>query len=163
MVALDFLKSLKVFLESEVADKIKLQKENSEPAEYVNPYVEICFLPHKNFSPYDFQVPLILIALDDGSDDANEHSLSVRLMLATFGGGFYPDTKIPDAKGYVDLINLIELTRQALINRSIINGAGLIERPVGYGMYDTELIYPYWYGYITFTVSIPATEYLLNI
>lgn len=163
MVALDFLKSLKAFLETEVIDKIQLQKENSEPAEYVTPYVEICFLPHKNFSPYDFQVPLILISLDDGSDDANEHQLNVRLMLATYGGGYYPETKIPDAKGYVDLINLIEVTRQALINRSIIGGAGTVERPVNYGMYDTELIYPYWYGYITFAVSIPATEYLLNI
>lgn len=162
MVALDFLKELKQFLTEDVANKIELQKEDTEPAEYVHPYVEICYLPHKNFSPYDFQVPLILIAIDDATDGANDHQLNIRLTLATYGGGFYQDTKIPDAKGYIDLINLIEFTRQALITKSIIGGTGRIERPVSYGMYDTELIYPYWYGYISFTASIQATEYLLN-
>ncbi len=162
MVALDFLEGLKAFLKTEVASKIQFQKEESEPLEYVNPYVEICYLPHKNFMPLDFQVPLLLVTIDEGSDGANEHELNVRLILATYGGGVYEDTKIPDAKGYIDLINFIEFTRQALINHSVINGLGTIQRPINYGMYDTELIYPYWYGYITFTASIPATEYLLK-
>jgi len=167
MVTLDFLKKLKNFLQIEVANKILLQKEETEPIEYVNPYVEICYLPHKNFAPYDFQVPLLLISLDDGEDGANEHTLSIRLTLATYGGGFYKDkdsydTKIPDAKGYIDLMNFIETTKQALISKSIILETGRIEKPVSYGMYDTELIYPYWYGYITFTASIQATEYLLD-
>jgi hypothetical protein len=162
MVTLDFLKELKKFIQTEVASKIKLQKEESDPPEYVHPYVEICYLPHKNFSPYDFQVPLILISLDDGEDGAESHSISIRLTLATYGGGFYEETKIPDAKGYIDLLNLIEITKQALITKSVINEKGIVERPVSYGMYDTELIYPYWYGYITFTASIQATEYLLD-
>ncbi|QNU67261.1 hypothetical protein EHE19_001575 [Ruminiclostridium herbifermentans] len=162
MVTLDFLKGLKEFLQTEVANKIQLQKEETNPIEYVNPYVEICYLPHKNFAPYDFQVPLLLITLDDGSDGADKHELSIRLILATYGGGFYEDTKIPDAKGYIDLINFIEFTRQALINKSVINELGTVQRPVNYGIYDTELIYPYWYGYITFTASIQSTECLLN-
>lgn len=162
MVTLDFLKGLKLFLETEVASKIQLQKENTEPPEYVNPYVEICYLPMKNFSPYDFQVPLILITLDDGEDGADGHDLNVRLTLATYGGGFYEDSKIPDAKGYIDLINLIEFIKQALINHTVINNLGRVQRPITYGMYDTDLIYPYWYGYLAFTVSIPATEFTLK-
>lgn len=164
MVTLDFLNALKAFLQAEVASKITLQQEDTDDSPvYVNPYVEICYLPHKNFSPYDFQVPLILISLDDGEDAPNDHIINIRLTLATYGGGFYSDTKIPDAKGYIDLLNLSEFIRQALIKTSVIGGCGTVQRPINYGMYDTELIYPYWYGYVSFSVSIPATEYsMLN-
>ena len=65
MTTVDALKGLKNFLEKEVASSIKLQKEDSVPPEYVNPYVAIIALPHKNFVPTNFQVPNICIGLND--------------------------------------------------------------------------------------------------
>lgn len=164
MTPLDFLESLKTFLAENVAAKITLQSEGSDPIEYVNPYVEIVYLPHKNFTPYSFQVPYMMVSLDEGADEAQEHQVDIRINCATYGGGFYLDedgepTKIPDAQGYKDLLNLMEFIRQALLNSPIIGGKGRVLKPVTYGMYDTELVWPYWYGHLSFSVSLLATEY----
>jgi len=165
MTALDALKALKKFISDYVASKTLLQQEDSEPPVYVNPYVEMIYLPHKNFSPQDFQVPFILVGLDDAIDDTLQHELNIRITFATYGGGQYTDenglkVNMPDSKGYIDLINIIERTKLELITAGIINGAGAVLKPFRYGVYDTEMVYPYWYGYLSFTLDIPATEYI---
>ena len=114
MTAVDALNALKKFLEEEVASKILLQKEGmiEGKPEFVNPYVSIITLPHKNFMPVNFQVPNILIGLSGGTDDANEHPVSIRIQFATFGGNvmFKETANIPDSSGYIDLLNLSEKT-----------------------------------------------------
>jgi len=165
MTGLDALKALKSFLQVNIADKALLQREDTMPAEYVHPYVEIMYLPHKNFSPRDFQVPLILIGLDNAVDDAQDNMLNLRLTFSTYGGGFYKDedgnnTTIPDAQGYIDLINIIEKTKLELATAGIIDGQGTIIKPFIWGTYDAEMAYPYFYGYLAFGVNIPATEFI---
>ena len=162
MTAVDSLKALKEFLEKEVASTILLRKEgltNQEP-EFVHPYVALITLPHKNFVPVNFQVPHILVGLSSGTDEADEHSLSVRLQLATVSGDtvFNETANLPDSSGYIDLLNLIERTKGKLINAGVIEKAGLIEKPIHYGIYDEQLTYPYWYGHLTFTLQIPVTN-----
>lgn len=164
MTPLDFLDALKDFLQREVAGTIWLQKEETEKRpEFVHPYVECMYLPHKNFSPYEFQVPMILASVDSITSGPESQTLEARLTLGTYGGGFYTvqgeKTKIPDAKGYRDLLDLAELCKQRLIGRSVIGGAGTIGLPVSAGVYDGELVYPYWYGFVQFTAEIPANEY----
>ncbi len=161
MTALKALVELKKFIELEVASGIKLQKEESN--EFVNPVVELVYLPHKNFSPQNFQVPYIYISLDSGADDTEGNSVSVRLTCATYGGGFYEDTTIPDAKGYIDLINLIELCKNKLIENYVIGGKLTLDMPIKYGMYDTEITWPYWYGYLSFSIDIPSIEPIKNL
>ena len=164
MTPLDFLDALKEFLQREVAGKLFLQKEETrDQPEFVHPYVECMYLPHQNFAPCGFQVPMILASVDNITNGAEGQTLEARLTLGTYGGGFYAlrgeQTRIPDAKGYRDLLNLAELCKQKLIGRRIIGGAGAIGLPVSAGVYDGELIYPYWYGFVQFTAEIPANEY----
>ncbi len=156
MTALMALKELKKFLENEVAKKIKLQKEDSN--EFVNPTVELMYLPHNNFLPQDFQVPYIFVSLDSGTDGADGNAVDVRLTFATYGGGYYKDTNIPDAKGYIDLINLLELCKNQLIENYIIGEKLTLDMPMKYGTYDTEVTWPYWYGYLSFSIDIPSIE-----
>ena len=164
MTALDALRSIKSFIEREVASGIELQKEHSDPPEYVNPYVSIITLPHKNFMPVNFQVPHILIGLENGTDDTEEHALRIRISCATYGGSvaFQEQNNIPDEKGYLDLLTLLERIKAKLINEAIIEGDCVVERPVTYGIYDEQLTYPYWYGYLQFTVQIPIVEAKLS-
>ena len=117
-------------------------------------------LPHKNFMPVNFQVPHILVGLPSGNESADEHSLNIRLQFATFGGDvmFKETANIPDSSGYIDLLNLIERTKERLINAGVIKDGGLIDRPFNYGIYDEQLTYPYWYGYMTFNLQIPITQ-----
>lgn len=161
MTAVANLEALKKFVEKNIASTIKLPKEGStiEAQEYVHPYVALITLPHKNFMPVNFQVPHILIGLAGDNDSANEHILNVRMQFATYGGNilFKESANIPDSTGYLDLLNLIERTKQKLINAAVI-GSGVVDKPMMSGIYDEQLTYPYWYGHLSFDLQIPITQ-----
>lgn len=160
MTPLDALKDLKAYIEQSLTDaNYTLQKEES--TELVVPYVEICYLPHKNFAPTTFQTPGILICFDETRDTGKERAMGVRILCSTYGGGVYEGTNIPDAKGYEDLLNLMEWLQTILATKWTIGRASLI-RPIESGMYDTELSWPYWYGYVSFDVSLTVIEYPLT-
>lgn len=160
MTPLDALKDLKKYIEESLTNaNYTLQKEES--TDLVVPYVEICYLPHKNFTPTGFQTPGVIICFDETRDTGKERTMGVRILCSTYGGGFYDGTTIPDAKGYEDLLNLMEWLQTALVTKWTIGRASLI-RPIESGMYDTELSWPYWYGYVAFDVSLTVLEYPLS-
>lgn len=165
MTLLDALKDVKTFVEGQVEQlNIRLQEEGGD--EYVEPYVEICFFPHKNFTPGGFQSPGILISADNATDDAREHTATIRLLCSTYGGGFYEDeggfqTDIPDGSGYLDLINLMERLEIALAAEAAV-GRCTVRKPIELGVYDTEPSWPYWYGYLQFSIDLPANEYVIS-
>lgn len=162
MTSVEALKALKEFVEENVASSILLEKEHltTEEAEYVHPYVALITLPHKNFTPVNFQVPHILIGFSNGTDGANEHPMSIQIQFATFGGNtmFQEDANIPDSSGYIDLLNLIELTKNKLIQAAVIKKCGVVNKPIMYGVYNEQITYPYWYGYMTFDLQIKTTQ-----
>lgn len=164
MTAVEALISLKSFLDREVAQGILLQKEGSDPIEYVHPYVSIIALPHKNFMPVNFQVPHILIGFVEGEDADDDNTLNIRISCATYGGDatFQEQNNIPDEKGYLDLLNLLERIKTKLINETIVEGDCIVEKPIKYGVYDEELTYPYWYGYMQFAAQLPIDETITN-
>lgn len=162
MTAVEALKALQAFVSEKVAQTILLQKEGlatSEP-EMVHPYVSLITLPHKNFMPVNFQVPHILIGFTNGTDGATDHPLSIRMQFATYGGDvvFKETANIPDSSGYIDLLNLMERTKSELVKATIINGCGVVNKPIMYGVYDEQLTYPIWYGYLTFDLQIQMTN-----
>lgn len=162
MTAVEALNALKEFVEDEVASTILLQKEGFATAkpERVNPYVSLIAMPHKNFTPVNFQVPHILIGFATGTDGANEHSINIQMQFATFGGDiqFKETANIPDSSGYIDLLNLIERTKKKLIQAAIIKKCGVVNKPMMYGIYNEQITYPYWYGYLTFELQIQNTQ-----
>lgn len=166
MTALDCLKKLQAFIETEVASTVLLRKEGSslEKPEFVNPYVALMTLPHRNFMPVNFQVPNILIGIVQGTDAAEENALTIRMQFATFSGDirFEETANIPDSGGYVDLLNLIERTKEKLVNAAVINGGGVVEKPFTFGIYDEQVTYPYQYGYMTFKLQIPISTRQMN-
>ena len=161
MTAVESLQALKKFLEENVASTIFLQKEGtpSDKPEYVNPYVSLITLPHKNFMPVNFQVPYILVGITQGTDGADEHPLNVQIQFATYGGdiAFEATANIPDSSGYIDLLNLIEKTKHELVQAAVINECGVVDKPILYGVYTDQVTYPYWYGYMTFDLQIATT------
>lgn len=159
MTVLDALKDLKACLEKVLSEGDMLfQQEETDPPQYVKPYVQICYYPHKNFTPGGFQAPGVLISLDEAEDGPQENTVAIRLLCTTYGGGYYEGTGIPDNKGYIDLINLMERLKVALITQWTL-GRSALNKPVQMGMYDAELAWPYWYGYLSFDLQIPVTEY----
>lgn len=164
MTALDFLKDLEIFLNNEVLQEVKLLSDNGSG--YVHPYSAIMHLPNSNFTPQGFNVPYMAIELDNANDDAEEHTLDVRITFGVYGGCYYKSetgekTDIPDAFGYIDLLNIIDRSRIAILSRYTLDG-GVIRKPITYGTYDVDVPYPYWYGYIKFTAEIPASEFTVR-
>lgn len=160
MTPLDALKDLKLYIQKSLTDaNYTLQKEES--TDMVVPYVEICYLPHKNFTPTGFQTPGVLICFDEARDTGKERTMGVRILCSTYGGGYYDGTTIPDAKGYEDLLNLLEWLQTVLLTKQTI-GRASITRPIECGIYDTELSWPYWYGYVSFDVPLTVVEYPLS-
>lgn len=130
--------------------------------EYVHPTVTYGTMPHKNFVPYDFAVPLIMWTFDeveDEGDASDKRTVAFRAYVAAYSSEIYEDeqSKLPDNKAFIDLINALEKIYQELSRRHIINGVGR-EKQISYGVYD-GLFYPYAYGWVTFTAELPRMEY----
>lgn len=169
------LDALKEFTEKKIAPLLLLQKEPDAPLdirsrveteiEYVHPYVEIGQVPHKNFQPLDFQCPMILWAFDETSDEGNyteERSITLRAYVSTYGGGVYKtedgkQTKIPDNKSYLDLLNVLETMYQQICGDMTAGGKLSLKKPITYGVYDGAF-YPYSYGYFQVQAEIAACE-----
>lgn len=159
MTILDSLQAIRSFLDSNVAQKILMQNENAEDPSaegtYVHPTVDVCYFPHRNFEPRQFRVPCILVMLDEDDDRDDGSTTAIRLVFGAYGGGNYEGavTGIPDNRGYIDLLNLMEKAKEALLSEGIIIGQCSISRPYKIGMYDTQVTWPYWYGYSIFSAE----------
>lgn len=152
------LQDLKKFVREEIANDILLQRENSDPPEYVHPYVGLVTSPHKNFMPVNFQVPYIHIGLAQGTMDVSkENAVTVRFQCAVYGGDyqFQQDANLPDETGYIDLLNLIERIMHKLTQAAVI-GNCVIDTNFEYGVYNEQITYPYHYGYVQFSIQLPT-------
>lgn len=167
MTLLDALKAMQQFLKENVAEKILLQKEPeqgavSDPSQsnsYVHPSVTIIRMPHENFDPTGYRVPFLAVCMDTDVDDDDGHTADFRIVAGVYGGGNYDgDTDpegIPDNKGYIDLINLLEKVKISIASASILGGMCVVRKPFSIKFYDDDT-WPYWYGYLSFTAEMPA-------
>ena len=177
MTPFEALKKLTDFTKEHIAPLLLMRKEpltrnnditkmpvdkSGEMPEFVQPTVTYGTMPHKNFVPYDFAVPLILWTFDEVNDEGDKEDLrtvSFRAYVAAYSSEIYEDekTKLPDNKAFIDLINALEKIYQELSRRHIINGVGR-GKEISYGIYD-GLFYPYAYGWVTFTAELLRMEY----
>ncbi|MDF2891243.1 MAG: hypothetical protein K0R80_1610 [Clostridia bacterium] len=169
MSTVTILGKIKEFLEEEVAPKIKLQKasdNNVDSYELVNPQVFIGWLPPNGCIPEGLThtIPCLLVGLEDSSDDGNEGEINIRISAAVYSPGMHKIAGVAEAsttefkadfQGYVDLLNLLDRTTAKLIKAQVIKNSVPLVYPVKSGMYQ-EQPYPFWYGWITFSVKRPA-------
>lgn len=170
MSTMTILQSLETFLKEKVVPTIKLQKANDNDIEeytLVNPSVHIGWLPPKGYLPEGMEaaIPCLVVGLDDATKDS-EADFSIRISAAVYSPGLHKpnevdDTKLdyyPDFKGYHDLLNLIDRTVFHLERNVIIDRKATLEGPIKWGMYPDQQPYPYWYGWITFSLRKNAAQ-----
>lgn len=176
MSTISVLESLQSFLLERVTPTIKLQKPNDnkiQEYELVDPQAHVGWLPPNGYLPEGMEsaIPCLVVGLDEGSLDPTDKEFKIRISAAVFSPGLHAPNGsgeiiyTPDFQGYMDLLNLIDRTLNQLNKNPIINGKLTINGPVKFGMYQ-EQPYPYWYGWITFTVakpSIPPAEIVRNL
>ena len=172
MTPFEALERIKKFTEENIAPFLSMRKEqvhsgdvmdmSEDVPEYVHPAVTIGTMPHKNFQPVDFQIPMILWTFDeanDSGDDSEGRKINIRAFVGAYASELYAseDTKLPDNKAFKDLINALEKIYQELSKYHTVNGVGR-EKGISYGIYD-GLYYPYSYGWLTFTAEIERMQY----
>lgn len=170
MTPLEALKRITDFTEKKIATCLLMRKEpkltgdvmdtSEDLPEFVNPYVCYGTIPHKNFQPFDFQVPMIMWTFDEVNDDGEtpkNRIVNFRCYVGAYSSEVYSNDKLPDHKAFEDLVNALERIYIALSKCRVINGVG-IHKPIAYGIYDGAF-YPYAYGWVTVTAEIPRMEY----
>lgn len=170
MTPLTILLSLKEFIQERIAGGIKLLKpvdSSTGAQEMVHPAVYIGYLPPKALLPEDsnYDAPAIIVGMDTngGEDLLTRAELNIRVTMVTYGAGKTAEAGVfsPDMTGFMDLLNLIERARQKLGAFPVSEKSICIERsednPFRWGMYD-EQPWPYWYGWLTFTVKLAPVE-----
>jgi hypothetical protein len=172
MTPLEALKRITKFTEEKIAPQLLMRKEDRPTgdvmdksevvSELVNPVVRYGSIPHKNFQPLDFQIPLILWDFDQMSDDkqyTDGRTVNLRAFVGAYSSDIYEsaDMKLPDHKAFDDLLNTLEKMYVELTRRQVINGVG-IKDSIEYGKYDGAY-YPYAYGWLTITAEISRMTY----
>ena len=166
------LNEIKSFLEENVSKQIKLQKASDNDIfayELVSPSVFTGWLPPNGMLPDNIgDVPCLIVGMDGGSDDGSINEFKIKISFAVYSPGEHKEQGeyTPNFNGYVDLLNLIDLTKSQLVKEKIINNTLCIGEEISWDMYQDQP-YPYWYGYMTFGISGKAypkvnIEKLLN-
>lgn len=148
------LQAIADFIKEITSDDL-LEKPNEDvniESELVSPVVVVGYLPPKNFLPEGYDIPAVIVGMDDGEDNDQDAFINVRITIATYDPGEKNEVGlfIPDSKGYIDLLHMITKIRTAISAEKIINGATTVNKPMRWGMYE-EQPWPYWYGYIKFS------------
>ncbi|WP_034439437.1 hypothetical protein [Clostridium ihumii] len=165
MTDIEVLDAIVLFLKENVASNIKLKKppeDNKIEGKYelVNPAIFSGWLPHKNYlENYEYDIPGIIVMIDNGSDDYDNSLLNIRLKITTYDPGKFDGEKLtPNMDGYKDLLNIITKIRRELSQNPIIKEKVSVNKPIDWVM-DKEVIYPYWSADLTFTVNINSLEF----
>lgn len=166
---IDVLNALVEFFKSNVAVHFKLKKPPEDynvdgEYELVNPAVYKGWVPPKNYlEEYGYDVPAIIVMLDEGIDDNKSADISIRVKIITYDPGETKEdgTTTPNVYGYVDLLNVITKIRIELSQNSVILEKVNISKPIKWSM-DKEQSYPYWSADLSFDVSIAPLEFNIN-
>lgn len=123
--------------------------------EFVHPIVVVGYLPPKNYLPEGYDVPCIVVGMEEGQDDGDEASIHIRITFAIYdpGENNSQGRLIPDMQGYIDLLHLMTKVRISLLASRVIGDTTIIDGPIKWKMYD-EQPWPFFYGYMEFDARI---------
>ncbi|HYE80874.1 MAG TPA: hypothetical protein VEG39_01770 [Clostridia bacterium] len=152
----EVLNALVEYIKSVTADLRFVKGGDKQVTELVPPAVYEGWVPPKNYlTEYGYDVPCVVVGMDEGEDDGQSAKLGIRLTFGIYSPGAMNTEGqiIPDAKGYIELLHLMTRVRVSLLNQVFINGKCEIEKPVKWGMFDEQL-WPYWHGWMTFNTPL---------
>lgn len=105
-------------------------------------------LPPKKDSQDKSMFPYCLIKLGDGEDDQETSTQDVIIVFATWD-------KDKDYQGYRDVMNAIQIVREYLKKNQEIDDTFSIKYPVRWASPDDSDTYPFYFGAILVTFSLP--------
>ncbi|MVB11076.1 hypothetical protein CAFE_17780 [Caprobacter fermentans] len=109
------------------------------------------------------RVPCLVIGAAESDSDAEETRITLQITAIVYDPGTQdgPASLVPNFDGYLTLINLLDRVREWVMKEDGAAGCFSLEGGVKLTPYE-EQPWPYWYGFLTFTVSgepYPVTKY----
>lgn len=162
----EILNALVEFLKENISKHFQLKKppvNNKILGDYelVNIAIYKGWVPPKNYlEEYGYDIPGIIVMLDEGIDDSENAEIAIRLKVITYDPGKVKEDKTlsPNVEGYVDLLNVITRIRMELSKNPIILNKVNVNKPIRWSM-DKEQSYPYWSADVSFNVSIAPFDF----
>lgn len=143
-----FLQStLKTELESVLAEVLL------KTAQTINIY-EQNLPPKKDDKDRSF-FPFCQIKLGDGEDGDDSSTQDVILIFGTID-------KSTSFDGYQDVMNCIQKVREHLLKKRTVANTFEVQLPIRWAAPENEATYPFYYGAVLLTFSIPRIERVNN-
>lgn len=160
------LEEIRDFYVSEVLNKTQMQRPTRDDRinayELVQPSAYIGWIPPGGIfdMPDRPLIPCIVVGLDQRTASIEDTEMQVRITAAIYDPGHQTWTEEsglstdPNFEGYVTLLNLMDRLEAVTMKHQVIGGRYKLDSAIESKMYD-EQPWPYWYGYLRFTLSGP--------
>ncbi|TGV00499.1 hypothetical protein EN829_057710 [Mesorhizobium sp. M00.F.Ca.ET.186.01.1.1] len=136
--------SLKAFLEEVVAD-VEL---TSPKGIFARPQIFLEALPQRKADSQEEDYPFIIVRAAGGEDMEDGSTASLSLIFGTYS---------KDDDGFMDVLNIIECVRQALLKCRVVGKSFRMELPLKWKLFD-EQPYPAWVGEMNTMWTIPQVQ-----
>lgn len=159
----EVLNALVTFIKSVTSDLRFVKGGDKKELELVPPAVYEGWVPPKNYlTEYGYDIPCVVVGMDEGEDDGQSAKLGIRLTFGVYSPGTVnaEGQIIPDAKGYIELLHLMTRVRVSLLSQTFINDKCEVEKPIKWGLFEEQL-WPYWHGWMMFDTPL-AVQRLIN-
>lgn len=158
------LQCIKDWLDSKVLADVKLQRPDpggqTQTYTLVKPAVHVGLIPPGHFlidnETESIRIPCLVVGLMEDLADVESTDLQLRITAAIYDPGH--QTQEEDSlqlsanfDGYLTLLNLLDRVRARVAQGTLANTFEL-KSPIKLKTYE-EQMWPYWYGYLEFTVS----------
>lgn len=145
MTPIELINAIKTEIETAVKDySLAAEGQGNKP---ITVYAQ--HIPDECFES-DTYYPLVVAAINkiEDADDSSYPALSKITVGLTFG--VYGE----DEKAWVDLLNVMERTRQRLMDKRLLVNRYQLQFPVKWETIEAQP-YPFWFGYGTLEYSTP--------
>lgn len=159
------LEEIKKWLQEKVLTEVALQapEARGEVSAYqlAEPVVHIGWVPPNGIIEQgeDIRIPCLVVGIDEVNSDSDSTEFKVQLTAVVYDPGHqeYPEQKTrlqltPNFDGYQTLLNLLDRVRAAILRRGGISKQFELLGAIKLKTYE-EQPWPYWYGYLAFTLS----------
>lgn len=131
----------------------------------VTPMAHIGWIPPRGIIPSeaDIAIPCMVLSVDNKLSSDEETIFKIRISVAVFEPGKTDDKGCytPNLEGYEVLLNFMDRLEACTLKNPVIAERFLLVSEIEMAMYE-EQPYPYWYGYLKFSLkkeAYPVTRY----
>lgn len=174
MQTVSSLESIKKWLESLILTdhiKQKAPRKDNKVSTYtlVSPAVHIGFVPPDGIidSAASMRIPCLVVGTAETNGDEDSTTMELQITAIVYDPGLQKQDEssqlqlTPNFDGYATLLNFLDRVKGWIQREDGIADRFQLESPVKLKTYE-EQPWPYWYGFLTFTVSgepYPVTRF----